>query len=645
MAIDQKQIDNLIQTANIVDIIGQYVDIQKKGRNYLAVCPFHDDSDPSLNISPDKKIFKCFVCGTGGNVISFVQEFKNINFFEALSIVSKEANFRIDGLNDFSSKPKHTTEQEKLYEINKKATMFFNGMIATNFAKRAKEYLANRNITKKEITKFQIGYCPKEAELYEYLLKNNFEQKDILNSGLIYSKGVNYKCFFEGRIIFPITDEDGNVIGFSGRAFNEGDTPKYKNSSENLVFKKSHLAYNFFNVKNQLRIKNEVLILEGFMDVISLERIGIKNSIAIMGTSFTDYHIKLISKYTKNFKLFLDGDKAGVNATIKTAKFLMDRKINVSIILNETGKDPDELVVSGKINEINNMIDNAKHPIDFVIEYFSKELSLNDSSKTTEFIKNVVDMINHESNSILREASLVKLAVITKIDKNILSEQVKLANPIDKNLNRQIEYENNGFNINYENEIPMFQPEIPDVSEGYLFKEYWEAAKNNDEEIIYIKKKWKEAKIGKRLAEASLIKVLLKNDDHLELINQNIQYFDNPRVKMIALLLIEKYKNNNNNEDIDFQTFADEVLKVSKEIYETFYDIKNILFLDVIKNYSQKSIDDMFCQIKIYSIYTEMCNIDDKMRNTNDLSMKKILAENKESFQKQLLELINKNRG
>ncbi|AHI53069.1 DNA primase [Spiroplasma culicicola] len=650
MAINQSQIDGLLNKVSIVDVIGKYIDIQKKGRNYLSVCPFHDDSDPSMHISPDKRIFKCFVCGTGGNVITFVQEFNNVTFFKAVSLIAKEYKIKIDGLKEFDDKPKFTSEEAKLFNINKEAVNFFTGMMISNYAKRARSYLNTRKIVKNELSKFDIGYCPSEVSLYDYLIKMGYDKKIIAASGLIYSKGVSNKCFFEKRIIFPICDEENNVIGFSGRAFLEGDEPKYKNSIENLIFKKSQLAYNFYNAKKDIRIKNEVLILEGFMDVISLQRININNAIAIMGTSFTDFHVKLLSKVTKNFKLFLDGDKAGVNAALKTAMFLMDKKINVTIIYNQTNKDPDELVVAGEKNLITQMIENALHPIDFAIEFFKKDLNLNDSLNIQEFVNKIVDLINHEQSQIMRDISINKLSQITNIDRETIMTMVK----------------NKGISLNQPVEAhqpmddfveQMYIPNDADyVDDGFHMDGYYEPVENhvstpenkptvnNDLKTQNIFNAINKSKFSKNLSEASIILELLKSDEYLELIENNINKFFNKNIRIIAKFIIEKYKQNSYSGN-DFELIASELAKIDKKLYELIFQLNNILFLAKAENKAAERIEDMFRTIEIYSLWTEVEEYQLKMKETIDHQLKMTYLIRIEELMKSIKKLEDKWRN
>ncbi|QGS52099.1 DNA primase [Spiroplasma tabanidicola] len=642
MAISRNEIDNILNQVNIVDIIGKYIDIQKKGRNYIAVCPFHDDSDPSLSISQDKKIFKCFVCGVGGNVITFVEEFNNVTFLKAISLIAKDANISIAGLKLVDDKPKYSSAAQKIFDINNDAAKFFNGLLITKTAKLAKQYLEKRNIKPNEINKFLIGFVPKNIELYNILLKKGHQENDIIASGLFYTKGVNNRCVFENRIVFPITDDEQNIIGFSGRAFIDGEEPKYKNSSENLVFKKSHLAYNFANARKDIRINDEVIILEGFMDVISLERIDIHNSVAIMGTSFTDYHVKLFSKFTKNFKLFLDGDDPGIKAALKAAKFLMDKRINVQIIYNNTYKDPDELVVEGNANLIKEMIKKALSPIDFVINYYQKKYDLQNSWEIKEFIDIVTDVISHESSEILRESSIERLSKLTNIDKEVIKKQVKEPLKVNDNVNEAVEYVQNYEPIDFENAIPDFNKFIPRDKDFYI-DDYYEEKIPSDVKLeeSYIKRTLKLAKRTKNLAEASIVLSLIKSDIHLNIIEKNINKFDSASCKIIVKRIIEEYRSNNYIGN-DYEAIENIFEKTNQHYYNVLKKMKKVLFLEHSKVVSQKAIEDMFYQIELYKQLDELSKKAEELKKATDQFIKKELAENFELLSKNYIKFRNK---
>ncbi|AKU79526.1 DNA primase [Spiroplasma turonicum] len=616
MTIKQEQIDMVLKASNIVDDISDYIDLQKRGRNYVAVCPFHDDSDPSLNVSPDKNIFKCFVCGSGGNVITFIQDFNNLSFFQALLILSKKYKIKIDGLKDFEPKKKFNSVEEKLFQINLKLANLFNGLLVSNYAKEAQSYLEKRKITSSEITKFKIGFCPKEVNIYEFLLNEGFDEQIIKKSDVIFQIGVKNISFFENRIVFPIFDENDNVIGFSGRSINDIDKPKYKNSKENEVFKKSNLAYNFNNAKKGIKVKNEVIILEGFMDVISLERIGINNSIAIMGTALSDYHIKLISSTTNNFKLFLDNDNAGINAAYKISQKLLSKKINLSIVNNESLKDPDELVRDNKINYIDKIIKNAKHPIDYFIDIYKKDLNISDSISLRDYVNKILEVLKYENNSLIIENALLKLSDVTKIAKDVLFKELFE----NKNNNNNI-VQNNSYNTAISNNI--------DDNNADYFINLEETFNNNDltidkdiSKITGYENNLKYLEISKNHAENKIIWDLLCSDEYLNEIENNINKLHEPETKIIIEYIINNYKNKNYLGN-DWEEIAKKIKTKGKKYWEKIYEIHNQCFTLMKSSLTLKGINDCFDVIELYKIQLEIDEYSKTLETSKNLDLQK----------------------
>ncbi|AGR41409.1 DNA primase [Spiroplasma taiwanense] len=642
MAISQQQIDLVLNKANIVDVISKYLDLQKKGRNYLSVCPFHDDSDPSLHVSLDKKIFKCFVCGTGGNVITFIQEFNNITFFKAVSLLAKDLKIKIDGIKDYDDKPKYSSKESKLFLINESIAALFNGLLISNLSKKARDYLRERRINASEILKFTIGFCPININIFDYLIDLGFKKEEIFESGLVYQKGVTYKSFFENRLIFPIRNEESNIIGFSGRIMDVDENPKYKNSIENLIFKKSKLAYNFNNAKKEARIKNEILILEGFMDVISLEKIDIKNSVAIMGTSLSDYHIKLFSRVAKNYKLFLDGDNAGIKAALKTAALLMEKRINVTIIENTTGKDPDELVKDGEVNLIYQMIENAKHPVDFAINYYSKDLDINDSNQINEFISNILNLLKYEINIITINKILQTLANISQIKKEAIEklfENYRIK--INKNNTEELKADQNNIQDYFD------QDKINTLMNSYYQEENFDSnlpmqgfefQKINEFKVKNYENQYKTAA---KLAESSIIWSLLNSDKILNEIKKHINKIETYSIKKIINFIIEEYENNN-YVGHDWELIANDIKKIDIKYCEYIFEIRNKFYAKIEHSITEKGLNDAFDAIEIYKLALEIEKFNLKISETYDSELQKSYLEHIEELRKQKNKILMK---
>ncbi|KAJ3634472.1 hypothetical protein Zmor_016453 [Zophobas morio] len=438
------EVDLILQKANIADVIGRYIEVIKKGNSYVAVCPFHDDSSPSLNISTEKKIFKCFACGVGGNAIGFVQRFKSLSFPEALAEVGKSVG--VDIKVNSNIKPKYSTIQEKIIAINEDAVNYFSTMLFTKEGEGARKYLEDRKVSLQEIRTYDIGFAKQKYNLYNYLReKKNYSVAEIEASALFRKSGLTYLPIFFNRLIFPITDFDGKVIGFSGRVIEKKENvPKYLNTSENPLFKKSHIAYNFHNAESAIRIKNEIIILEGYMDVISLNRIGVKNSVAIMGTSLSEFHIKEFQKLTSNFTIFLDGDGPGVNATFKLIKQLSNYDLKIKVVFNQTNLDPDELIRDGEKQKVIDMIEKAKLPSEFALEVAREKISTDDSlEKKDEALKNVFEILQFDKSEV--HANNIQNMLATLLNVDVVSIKNEFAKFISEN--KKVERKSSNMNV------------------------------------------------------------------------------------------------------------------------------------------------------------------------------------------------------
>lgn len=625
MAISQAQIDEVIKRADIVEIIGKYIDVHKKGRSYVAVCPFHDDSSPSLSISQEKKVFKCFPCGVSGNAIMFVQQFKNINFFKAVKEIADYYNIKLDGYVETKEKSKYNNLQEKILKINKESSEYFLLMLDGELGVEARKYLASRNITDFEKEKFKIGFAPSNNELYNYLIDLKFTDEEILASGLFYEQGIKKNHFFFNRIIFPISDDESNIIGFSGRAIDNETNPKYKNSSENLVFKKSQLAYNFDRAKKYIRSSNSLIILEGFMDVIALEKIGINNSIAIMGTSISQYHLKLFASYTKKIKLFLDGDDPGIQAAIKVSKLLLENNFETTIVENNSLKDPDELIKGGDSKTIPKMLEEAKHPIDFAINYYFSKLNKDDSYAINKFIDNIVEIIKSEKNESIISLSINKLVQLTGIDKDGIVKKIGTKNTTHNNqvINKKITAED--AYKNYETYYEHFEPDLDykmSDDNGFLIHtvdiEKVVTKKNNKNKLRNEYNNSVSISMKFRYVECLLLNQLTKNKKYFGEIKNIINDFNFYDIKKLAKIIIDKY------DGVDEESFnANDLEKyiesLSENYHETFLDIKNSSSTSTDVFFSEQLFDDIKDVLEEYKILNEINHSEKKLRELNFL--------------------------
>ncbi|WP_252320271.1 MULTISPECIES: DNA primase [unclassified Spiroplasma] len=428
-----KKINEVKAKINIVEVMGKYLNLIRKGNNFWAICPFHEDSTPSLSISQEKQIYKCFSCGEQGNVFIFLQKYKNINFINALKEAADNVNLNLKEFDINLSEFNVETKKNPLKILNNIAMNFFSYQLLTDIGQEAMKYLQNRNITTENIKYFNIGYAPINNELIDYLNAQGYKDNiEFVKLGLMKINNKDQLLpTFSNRIMFAIKDEDGDCVGFSARNYNREDKSyKYINSPETDFFKKSKILYNFNNVKNYIK-KNEVIYLtEGFMDVIALNNQNIKNVVALMGTNLTKEHILLLKKITINIIIFLDGDLPGKIASLKIASVLLSNNFKVQIINNDTKFDPDELInkFPQKFYEI---IKKTIHPFEFAINLSLTKYNIKkDSYELNEFLKSLVPIWTKINDVITKKFYLNMLAKIT----NLSTEDLIQILNIDNNL-------------------------------------------------------------------------------------------------------------------------------------------------------------------------------------------------------------------
>ena len=423
--IKDEEINAIREQADIVDIISDYLKLTKKGKNYVAVCPFHDDHSPSLVVSKERQIFNCFTCRTGGNVFSFIMKYENVDFFEALQIVANKIGYKLSStnFNNFESKNK------KEYEIMEIVKKYYLNNIFTDLGTSARKYLENRGINNDIIREFNLGLALKSKnELYKLLAKKNINNEILDNLGLVYINGTDVFDFFNNRIIIPIEDLKGNVVGFSGRIFNgEKETSKYINTKETVIFKKGQILFNYHNAKNAIRDEKCVIIVEGNMDAITLSSSGIKNVIALMGVALSKEQIDVLKKLKVPVILMLDNDQAGLNSTLKNGEMLRSVDIDVKVVRLTGEKDPDEYI---RANGVDALKDNIKHAINFVdfkLEYLKNDKNLNNIDDLVTYVKEVVKALKNE-NDLTKEIFISKISKDYQIDPEILKREININN-------------------------------------------------------------------------------------------------------------------------------------------------------------------------------------------------------------------------
>ena len=421
MVVSEELINEIRRSVNIVDVVSDYIPVEQKGRNYFALCPFHDDHNPSMSISPDKQIYTCFVCGAHGNVFNFVMDYEHVSFIDAVKMIGRRVGVNID-LPTHYKKPKEKG-LEDLYNIYDIANKFYQNNLSTKEGNDAREYLSNRDFKEDVIKEFGIGLSLNN-KLSSMLLKK-YDKDILIRSGICNESGGNIFDAFTERIMFPRWDIDGNVVGFSGRIYKTKDSSKYVNSKESDIFKKGKLIYNYHRAKEEVRKKKFVLVVEGFMDVIALYKVGIKNVVAMMGTAVTNEQANLLKRLSTNIFLCFDGDSAGNMATMSCANELTKVGITPKVIRLPENLDPDEYIKKYGSDNFNDYLDNPKSLIDYKMDYYKNNTNFNDSIEVSKYIKDVVSEIDEITDPVVREIIIKKLSDETDVSVATIKGMVK----------------------------------------------------------------------------------------------------------------------------------------------------------------------------------------------------------------------------
>jgi len=426
MRISELKIQEIQNKAEIVSVISKYTNLQKKGQDYIGLCLFHQDSNPSMSVSPAKKIFKCFSCGVGGNAFEFLMKYRNLSFLEAAVELAEEFHIDLGQINLAPKKEKYSDAEKKIFEINQEAMKYYQVNLNAELGTLARKYLENRKIEKDQISQWEVGYALGD-EIVKHLTAIGYTTKDIVAAGLATQKDNGTFDYFNNRIVFPIKNLDGHVIGFSGRVLTD-EKPKYLNTRETLVFKKTNILFNLDRVWKIKERLESVILLEGFMDVISLEKVNIHNSMAIMGTAFSKYHLQILKEIKKPVKLFLDGDEAGFNAMYQIAKILLANNLKFSIIDNVTNQDPDELVNQGQTSQILKMIDEPVNPYEYFLNKMLAGQEKLGFDQVEAITNKIMDLLKYETNYILVDKVIETLTTKLAISKEALTKTFEINN-------------------------------------------------------------------------------------------------------------------------------------------------------------------------------------------------------------------------
>ena len=568
--VSKEDINNIRAKADIVDIINDYIPLTQKGRNYVCRCPFHDDNSPSLTVSREKQIYKCFACGATGNVFTFVSEYENVSFIEAVRVVANKCGLDVS-LNDY--KDNTTTRFDEEYKIMELSEKFFQNNLKTKYGDEAIKYLHNREINDDIIKEYGIGLSLDESDSLLTLLKSkSYKEDKLLELGLINESSQRTFDFFTRRITFPLWDKDGHIVGFSARIYRgEKDTSKYMNTKETIIFKKGETLYNYHKAKDAAKKEKEIIVVEGFMDAIRCAANDIKNVVALQGTAMTPEQINLLKKLRCRITLCLDNDNAGLMATISNGEELVKNGLEVNVIRLSGEKDPDEYIIKNGKNAFIDNIKNSLTFLEFKINYYKQDKNLNNAEDLALYINEIIDTLNQINDPILKEITINKLSKEYNISVDILKEKLKEEQKITIS-------------------VPTKEP-VKEVTKK-------DAARIASEKILYM---------------------MLNGVEYINEYQNKLGFFKDKKNRTLANEILYYAEKNGTINIADFLTHINDMEELRKYVYEIIEDKEN-------EEISIPSMDEYIKALNRAVTQTEIKELKEQMRKELDVNKKVQLA-------------------
>ena len=571
--IDSETVNKIRKSNDIVDVISSYIDLVPKGKNYFGVCPFHDDHSPSMSVSREKQIYRCFTCGASGNVLTFVMNYENIGFVDALKKLGDKVGIHLD----IKSSQKDSKYSE-FYDIYKLSTNFYKNNLNSPLGEEAREYLNSRKITEDMIKTFDIGLSLNDS-LSKMLVKK-YDSKKLIDIGLSHEYNGKIADLFLNRIMFPIKDLFGNVVAYSGRKYDNSDAPKYINTKETVIFKKGNVLYNYFDAKEEIRRKKEIIICEGFMEVIRLYSIGVKNVVALMGTSFTNDQLEVIKKLNVNVVLNLDNDNPGKLAAFQIGETLSKNGINPSVIVFDRYKDTDELIMNDGADAFHKAYTYRINYIDYRLHYLKSNKNLNDSVELARYINEAILSINEIDDDILKEIKAKELS--SEFDISLETIKSKLTTKEVK------------------------PKEIAKPKKIILNDKY-------------------------RKSEIRIIYLMLNNKEVIRKYEKNLGFLPSDDMKKLANEIVYFKEINGGWDYADFITYV-----MNRPWLKGSLDI--VLNTEQSEEYSKEELEDYFTTIKKFEVEKQINKLTNKMKETLDIEEKIKIAKRIENIKKDVLE-------
>lgn len=403
---------------DIVDIIGERIPLVARGKNFFGVCPFHDDSNPSMCVSREKQIYTCFSCHATGNVYTFLMNYEHIDFREALRYLGEKVGVNVSSINI----KKKTTKFEPLYEAYNFAVKYFQNNLSAAVGKEARSYLSKRGINEEAIKEFEIGLSLESRDdLTKLLVSKKYELSTLNKIGL----SSDDHDIYDDRIMFPLYDVSGQVVGFSGRIYKDVDQNKYLNTKETDIFKKGEMLYHYHIAREECRLKKSVIVMEGFMDVIRASIVGVKNTVALMGTALTNNQFNLIKRLSNNIILCLDGDDPGVKAMLSIGEHLLDEGVEVKVVVLPDNDDPDSFILKHGKDRFIGLVENALNFSDFKMQQLRKNVNFRSDEEKANYINEVLKETVKINDTIRVEIVLKRLEKEFDISYNTLEKRFK----------------------------------------------------------------------------------------------------------------------------------------------------------------------------------------------------------------------------
>ena len=577
--IDGDVVENIRASADIVEIISKYIPLEQRGKNFFGVCPFHADHSPSMSVSREKQMYKCFSCGAAGNVFKFVSDIENISYSEAIAKVGEYIGITVEVSSKYQSKSKYEEE----YQIMNLAMMYYQNLLNSEYGKKAKEYLKKRGLNEEMMKDFQMGLSISGNTLLSFLKQKNYTEEQLQNLGLINESYNKYHDIFINRIIFPIHNPQGKVVGFTARVYEGKEEPKYLNSKETVIFKKGNILFNYHRARDAIRTSKEVILVEGNMDAIRMAASGIKNTIALMGTAMTSDQVNMILKLRVPVVLMFDNDNAGLLATRTNGRLLQNAGAEIKVVRLEGEKDPDEYIINHGVEA---MRENIKHAISFAeFEYLSlrQDKNLKDSKELASYVKEVLKSVEKEDD-ITIDVTLHKL-----VDEFHLSYEV---------LKKELE----------DRKTPI-KVELP---------------KNMDE-------KAKKRKSSYDISACHVLYAMMNDVKYIKEFKEKLGFFKEQKYRDITSEILDYASQRTSINLADFLSYAEES-PLKKEIYEVIESINEL-------DFEETSIEEYLYVIKKELLESEIKRLKEEQRNCLDSTQKSEIGMKIVSIKKKIEEM------